>query len=70
MNIAVFGGSFDPIHKGHLEIITKLFDDFHMDKVIVIPTNVSYYKNCVHFVFSSLLLYLYYTKIFSKSQDL
>ena len=38
MNIAVFGGSFDPIHKGHLEIITKLFDDFHMDKVIVIPT--------------------------------
>ena len=44
MNIAVFGGSFDPIHKGHLEIITKLFDDFHMDKVIVIPTNVSYYK--------------------------
>ena len=44
MNIAVFGGSFDPIHKGHLEIISKLFDDFHMDKVIVIPTNVSYYK--------------------------
>jgi nicotinate-nucleotide adenylyltransferase len=44
MKIGIFGGSFDPIHKGHLEIIGKLFDDFHMDKVIVIPTNVSYYK--------------------------
>ena len=44
MNIAIFGGSFDPLHKGHLEIIKKLFDDFKMDKVIVIPTNVSYYK--------------------------
>ena len=44
MKIAIFGGSFDPIHKGHLEIIGKLFDDFQMDKVIVIPTNVSYYK--------------------------
>lgn len=44
MNIAIFGGSFDPIHKGHLEIIKKLFLDFKMDKVIVIPTNVSYYK--------------------------
>ena len=44
MKIAIFGGSFDPIHKGHLEIIGKLFDDFNMDKVIVIPTNVSYYK--------------------------
>jgi nicotinate-nucleotide adenylyltransferase len=44
MKISIFGGSFDPIHKGHLEIIGKLFDDFNMDKVIVIPTNVSYYK--------------------------
>ena len=44
MKIAVFGGSFDPIHKGHLEIINKLIDDFQMDKIIVIPTNVTYYK--------------------------
>lgn len=44
MKIAIFGGSFDPIHKGHLEIIRKLFIDFKMDKVLLIPTNVSYYK--------------------------
>ncbi len=44
MKIAFFGGSFDPMHSGHLEIINKLFTDKLMDKVIVIPTNVSYYK--------------------------
>ena len=44
MKIVIFGGSFDPIHKGHLEIIRKLFVDFKMDKVLLIPTNVSYYK--------------------------
>ena len=44
MKIALFGGTFDPIHKGHLEIIKELFKTLGMDKVIIIPTNITYYK--------------------------
>ena len=44
MKIAIFGGYFDPIHKAHVEIVKKLFEELQIDKVIIIPTNVSYYK--------------------------
>ena len=38
----IFGGSFDPVHKGHEEIINNLADRF--DEVIVVPTSVSPFK--------------------------
>ena len=43
MKIAIFGGSFDPIHKGHLEIIKKATKI--ADKVIVIPNYLNPLKN-------------------------
>jgi nicotinate-nucleotide adenylyltransferase len=43
MKIAIFGGSFDPIHKGHIEIINKLSQKF--DKVIVLPNYLNPLKN-------------------------
>ncbi len=38
----IYGGSFDPVHKGHEEIIDNLADKF--DEVIVVPTHVSPFK--------------------------
>jgi nicotinate-nucleotide adenylyltransferase len=43
MKVAIFGGSFDPIHKGHIEIINKLSKSF--DKVIVLPNYLNPLKN-------------------------
>ncbi len=43
MKTAIFGGSFDPIHKGHIEIINKLSQKF--DKVIVLPNYLNPLKH-------------------------
>jgi nicotinate-nucleotide adenylyltransferase len=38
MKIALYLGSFNPFHNGHLEVIETALNDFKMDKVIIVPT--------------------------------
>jgi nicotinate-nucleotide adenylyltransferase len=38
--IGIFGGTFDPVHKGHTEIIKNLLELIPLDKVIVIPNGI------------------------------
>ena len=38
MKIALYLGSFNPFHNGHLEVIKTALTDFKMDKVIIVPT--------------------------------
>lgn len=44
MRIALFGGSFDPIHYGHIELIKGALSSGRVDKVIVIPTVANSFK--------------------------
>lgn len=44
-NAAMFGGSFNPVHNGHVELLERMIFEFHLDKVIVIPTNVTPLKD-------------------------
>ena len=45
MNIAIFGGSFDPVHLGHVEIVKKALDDKDIDKIIIVPNYLNPLKN-------------------------
>ena len=38
MKIALYLGSFNPFHNGHLECIKTALNDFKMDRVIIVPT--------------------------------
>ncbi|MEJ7712054.1 MAG: nicotinate-nucleotide adenylyltransferase [Pyrinomonadaceae bacterium] len=42
--IAVYGGSFDPVHKGHLAIARKLIELFRLDEFLMMPAHVAPHK--------------------------
>ena len=47
MKTAIFGGTFDPIHNGHIHIAKYTLSEFNLDKVIFMPTGNSYMKKDV-----------------------
>tara|TARA_B110000046_G_C12881599_1_gene350357 strand:+ start:153 stop:710 length:558 start_codon:yes stop_codon:yes gene_type:complete len=44
LNIAIYGGSFDPVHIGHEMIINKLSLINYIDKLIVVPAYLNPFK--------------------------
>ena len=44
MRIGLYGGSFNPVHLGHVGIARRAIADLGLDKLIVIPATVSPFK--------------------------
>ncbi len=42
----IFGGSFNPVHNGHIHLAESVKKQLNLDKVIMIPANISPNKNC------------------------
>ena len=38
MKVALYLGSFNPFHNGHLDVVRSALNDFKMDKVVIVPT--------------------------------
>ena len=45
MKIALFGGTFDPIHNGHLAVAKEAVGRFHLDQILFIPSGQPPHKN-------------------------
>ena len=44
MNIGLFGGSFDPIHRGHVSLAAVAAQQYSLRQVLFVPTNVPPHK--------------------------
>lgn len=45
MKVGIFGGTFNPIHNGHIALIRRLIDILSLDELLLIPTAVPPHKD-------------------------
>ncbi|MDE7264287.1 MAG: nicotinate (nicotinamide) nucleotide adenylyltransferase [Anaeroplasmataceae bacterium] len=45
MKIGVYGGSFNPCHLAHKEIVLKLLQDYNFERIVLLPTGNFYKKS-------------------------
>ena len=48
--IGIFGGTFNPIHNGHLNLISSFQEEFQFDEILLVPSNVPPHKQTVNLV--------------------
>ena len=45
MNIAIYGGSFNPPHNGHIQIVKYILDKIDLDKLIIMPVGIASHRD-------------------------
>ena len=45
MRRAIFGGSFNPVHNDHIKLTLRFVEEFSLDRVTLIPTNITPLKD-------------------------
>jgi len=49
LQVAIYGGSFDPPHLGHYEIVIKALETLDIDKLVVLPNFLNPWKRSTQF---------------------
>ena len=50
MKVAIFGGSFNPVHNEHIKVAKAVVKELSLDKLIIMPTFISPHKQGVKFI--------------------
>lgn len=45
MNTAIYGGTFNPVHKGHYNCLRSVLESVELDRVIVLPDRIPPHKS-------------------------
>ena len=43
-NIGIFGGTFDPLHNGHIAIVNSAIEECDLTKVVFLPAKIQPFK--------------------------
>lgn len=43
--VGILGGTFNPIHLGHLILAERAYDEYKLDEILFIPTGISHFKD-------------------------
>lgn len=43
--VGIIGGTFNPIHIGHLIMAERAYEEFALDEILFIPAGISYFKD-------------------------
>ncbi len=50
MRIGIYGGSFNPIHNGHIHVAKSAINDFRLDRVIFVPSRISPHRSIDEYI--------------------
>lgn len=50
MRTGIFGGSFNPVHKGHIHLAESVRDELDLDRVFLVPSKISPHRSSEEYV--------------------
>lgn len=50
MRIGIYGGSFNPVHNGHIHLAKAAADEFELDRIYLVPSKISPHRSSAEYV--------------------